>query len=155
MNFFKFLILLTYWMKGLFHQILEPLITKVVGKALLRIHAEGQRKVIVSARKLGFFQMSHPLYDVVARESFWWYIATINCRVKTSKVDLSVKLMLPLYQALMLQGRTVRQQPPRRCLTIYFPSRSFFIRDGFAHNGFQSTGQLKRLHLFGSKWVDY
>ncbi|KAF5803210.1 hypothetical protein HanXRQr2_Chr06g0268661 [Helianthus annuus] len=121
--------------------------------------------VIVSARKLGFFQMSHPLYDVVASEtlfavyvigeSFWWYIATINCRVKTSKVDLSVKLMLPLYQALMLQGRTVRQQPPRRCLTIYFPSRSFFIRDGFAHNGFQSTGQLKRLHLFGSKWVDY
>ncbi|KAJ0804819.1 hypothetical protein HanPI659440_Chr02g0042471 [Helianthus annuus] len=95
--------------------------------------------VIVSARKLGFFQMSHPLYDVVASEtlfavyvigeSFWWYIATINCRVKTSKVDLSVKLMLPLYQALMLQGRTVRQQPPRRCLTIYFPSRSFFIRD--------------------------
>ncbi|MFS8019786.1 hypothetical protein Hanom_Chr15g01407771 [Helianthus anomalus] len=62
-------------------------------------------------------------------ESFWWYIDTINSRVKTSKVDLSVKVMLPLYQALMLQGRTVRQQPPRRCLTIYFLSRSFFIRD--------------------------
>ncbi|KAJ0534210.1 hypothetical protein HanRHA438_Chr09g0398341 [Helianthus annuus] len=73
-------------------------------------------------------------------ESFWWCIATINSRVKTSKVDLSVKVMLPLYQALMLQGRTVRQQPPRQCLTIYFPSRSFFIRDGFAQNGFQSTG---------------
>ncbi|KAF5789622.1 hypothetical protein HanRHA438_Chr09g0385421 [Helianthus annuus] len=80
-------------------------------------------------------------------ESFWWYIATINSKVKTSKVDLSVKVMLPLYQALMLQGRTVRKQPSRRCLTIYFPSQSFFIRDGFAQNGFQSTGQLKKGYI--------